>query len=250
MISLRSLQPLAIASVLVVLGVLAAQESKSPSAAADEPADAKAALQKVAFLIGDWRGVGQPRRGSTQGAWQESVGWAWDFSNGKVALVEKVADGKLTGHARLEFDDQAKTYRLALTATDQSEQVYAGKLLNGGLVLEQSPASDKVRRKITLTPRGDIRLIALHEASEPGRDVLFRVAEIGYTREGERLALPGGGQPQCVVTGGLGTTEVKYKGETYYVCCSGCKQAFEEDPEKIIAEYRERIAAERKQVEK
>jgi hypothetical protein len=30
--------------------------------------------------------------------------------------------------------------------------------------------------------------------------------------------------------------------QTYYVCCWGCKQAFNENPEMILAEYRERLA--------
>ena len=36
--------------------------------------------------------------------------------------------------------------------------------------------------------------------------------------------------------------QVTYKGETYYVCCTGCKQAFDADPERILKEYRERLA--------
>jgi YHS domain-containing protein len=49
------------------------------------------------------------------------------------------------------------------------------------------------------------------------------------------------GDPRCVVTGGKGTIPIAYKGQTYYVCCSGCKQAFDENPEKILAEYRARL---------
>ena len=33
---------------------------------------------------------------------------------------------------------------------------------------------------------------------------------------------------------------VSYKGRDYWVCCSGCKAAFEEDPEKWIARAAER----------
>ncbi len=46
----------------------------------------------------------------------------------------------------------------------------------------------------------------------------------------------------CVVTGGLGKIAVTYKGQTYYVCCSGCKDAFEENPEKILKEFEARKA--------
>ena len=41
---------------------------------------------------------------------------------------------------------------------------------------------------------------------------------------------------------GLGTTPIQYKGETYWVCCSGCAEAFRENPEKYIAEFKARKA--------
>ena len=46
-----------------------------------------------------------------------------------------------------------------------------------------------------------------------------------------------------VVTGGAGNISVSYAGKTYYVCCSGCKELFDAEPEKVIAEYHARIAA-------
>ena len=66
------------------------------------------------------------------------------------------------------------------------------------------------------------------------------MAEVGYTREGTRLADSDSTGPECVVTGGLGTIPVSYNGKTYYVCCSGCKQAFDADPEGILAEFAQR----------
>ncbi|NBS91117.1 MAG: YHS domain-containing protein [Planctomycetota bacterium] len=36
---------------------------------------------------------------------------------------------------------------------------------------------------------------------------------------------------------------VSYKGETFYVCCSGCKDAFVENPEKFIKEFKAKKAA-------
>ena len=32
--------------------------------------------------------------------------------------------------------------------------------------------------------------------------------------------------------------QVSYKGETFWVCCSGCADAFKENPEKYIAEFK------------
>jgi YHS domain-containing protein len=43
----------------------------------------------------------------------------------------------------------------------------------------------------------------------------------------------------------LGTIEVEYEGKTYFVCCGGCKDLFEEDPAGVLADYRERKAAEK-----
>jgi ribosomal protein L24E len=64
---------------------------------------------------------------------------------------------------------------------------------------------------------------------------------VACTKEGESLGKREK-KNECVVTGGLGTMAVSYKGETYYVCCSGCADAFKEDPEKYIAEYKARKA--------
>jgi YHS domain-containing protein len=68
------------------------------------------------------------------------------------------------------------------------------------------------------------------------------VAEVGYTREGTSLAVEGFGELECIVTGGKGTMAVSYQGKTYYVCCSGCKQAFDDDPAGIIAAYEKKVA--------
>ena len=54
-------------------------------------------------------------------------------------------------------------------------------------------------------------------------------------RVGRKFAA-GDGKPECIVSGGLGTSTVTYKGKQYYVCCSGCRDAFNENPEKFIKE--------------
>ena len=42
---------------------------------------AKRVLTPLNPLVGEWRGVGQVRRGSRDGAWRESAAWVWDFSD-------------------------------------------------------------------------------------------------------------------------------------------------------------------------
>ncbi len=37
-----------------------------------------------------------------------------------------------------------------------------------------------------------------------------------------------------MVTGGAATIAVSYGGQTYYVCCTGCRDAFTAAPEKFV----------------
>jgi hypothetical protein len=60
--------------------------------------------------------------------------------------------------------------------------------------------------------------------------------QVGATKEGVPFA-GGDGKPECIVSGGLGTTAVMFQGKTYYVCCSGCRTEFNENPEKYVREY-------------
>jgi hypothetical protein len=48
------------------------------------------ALQKLNVLIGEWRGIGQPRRQSNKDAWNETAAWVWDLEAATPALVQTV----------------------------------------------------------------------------------------------------------------------------------------------------------------
>ena len=53
-----------------------------------------------------------------------------------------------------------------------------------------------------------------------------------------RLGTGGGeGKPVGSGRGGRGTLEVTHKGKKDYVCCTGCRDAFKEDPETYIKEF-------------
>ena len=71
------------------------------------------------------------------------------------------------------------------------------------------------------------------------------VYQVGATKEGVPFAGRGDTSPECVVSGGKGTIAVSYKGKTYYVCCSGCRDEFKDNPEKYIKEYEARQAREK-----
>ena len=77
------------------------------------------------------------------------------------------------------------------------------------------------------------------EVSKKKSNGLQKVDVVGTQRAGTSFAANDADYKDrmCVVSGGLGTTTVSYKGKSYYVCCTGCKAAFEDDPATWIAEF-------------
>jgi hypothetical protein len=78
-----------------------------------------------------------------------------------------------------------------------------------------------------------------------GDDVYTRLGEVGATRVGSSFAATAASGPECVVTGGLGTIAVEYQGKKYFVCCSGCRELFDDDPAAVLADYRQRKTEEK-----
>jgi hypothetical protein len=74
----------------ICLGVILAFPTALLAADDQPPADLaaqKERLAKMQLLVGEWRGVGQPQRGSTNDNWIAEADWAWAFENGQAALV-------------------------------------------------------------------------------------------------------------------------------------------------------------------
>ena len=97
------------------------------------------------------------------------------------------------------------------------------------------------RIQVRLAAEGK-RLVVLYERRQGSR--FARLAEVGFTRRGSGFGT-GSNVVECVVTGGEGAIPVRFEGKTYYVCCSGCKEYFDNDPAKAMKEYRERKAEEK-----
>ncbi|HVA47481.1 MAG TPA: hypothetical protein VNH11_14015 [Pirellulales bacterium] len=208
----------------------------------------KAALAPFQQFVGSWRGVGQPRRGSSQGAWTETADWAWKFAEGRAALVFDSPKGKYYRSGKLMPGEAKGQFKLTAKRADESgdDQFSGSRDANGRLVLvavEQGQAADMPARVTIHTVAAGDRLLVLYEKRSGAADRFVRLAEVGSTRVGAAFA-KGPGEPECVVTGGLGTIAVQHQGKTYYVCCTGCRDLFNEDPEGALAEYRQRKAAE------
>ena len=227
-------------SVAMIMSALA----DSPSSDVAKPAKIQA-LQEFNVLIGDWRGVGQPKRGSQNGAWQERAASVWELKPQSTGIRWNVDAGKQWKSALLGYDESTKRFTLNVKMPDDSARSYKGKMDEKRLVVDSESDSAKDIRRVTLTVLNDNRLTVLLEKRPEQQSFFTRVAEIGYQRDGTRLAVAGSSGPECVVTGGLGTIPVMHKGKTYYVCCTGCRDAFNDDPEGILADYQKRKAEEK-----
>ena len=202
----------------------------------------QAALKAFAPLIGSWKGVGQPQRGSSRGAWTEAADWAWKLSNDSAALELKVEKGKYLKAAELRPGHEAGSFTLKATLADDSTRTFAGKAADHAkLVLAATETGAEGVRRITLTPLHETRFLLMLEGADAANRTT-RLGEVGYTRQGVAFAAGESG-PVCIVTEGRGTMTVEYKGKTYYVCCSGCRDLFKEDPEAVLAEAKEREKA-------
>ncbi|QDV37889.1 hypothetical protein [Tautonia plasticadhaerens] len=212
----------------------------------DRRADQEA-LAPFSGLVGEWKGAGQPRRGSAEGAWRESASWAWSLTTDSAALELTVAEaeGAMLRSARLRPDpERPGRFLLDATLADGSDRRFSGEPDDRGrLELEAGdPEVEDGIRGISITPLHETRFLLLFEGRRPGSPIDSRLAEVGYTRQGVTFA-SGSSGPECIVTGGKGTIPVSFEGTTYLVCCSGCKDLFDEDPAAIVGEYRHRREA-------
>jgi hypothetical protein len=201
--------------------------------------------------VGQWRGVGQVRRGSSQGAWTEQAEWAWRFEHGRAELVAQLDGAKYFSRWQLQAGDKPGEFVVVATpvAGDGADKAqprrFTGRRTEGALVLTdaQAPDARPARIWVRMVAGGD-RMVVLYE-KRVGNDVYSRLAEVGSTRKGSAFAKTAASGPECVVTGGLGTIAVEYQGKKYFVCCTGCRDLFNDDPAGVLEEFRQRKAAER-----
>ena len=204
-------------------------------------------LEKIQQVVGSWRGVGQPQRSSTKDSWLEEADWAWQFGKEQPSLIAKLPKAKYFSQLQLTAGKEAGEFTLAATPTAGGEAIqYSGKIdEDERLVLLAAKPQDELPQRLTFRfVAGGDRLLVLLEKKSPASDQFVRLAEVGYTRQGSGFGQGTSGR-ECVVTGGLGTIEVTHKGQTYYVCCTGCRDYFYEKPDEILAEYVARKAAEK-----
>jgi hypothetical protein len=219
-----------------LIGLASADESvpkKSP----------KEALQAFQDLIGTWRGTGEPQQGTREekqkGFWTESINWAWQFKGDDTFLKAVFEKSKHYTSAELRYLPSTEHYRLLLQTTGKESVTFEGQKKNNRLILERTDEGRKETQRLTINLLHANRYLFRYEVKPADQAVFTIVYQVGATKEGVAFA-GGDGKPECVVSGGLGTMPVVYKGKTYYVCCTGCRDAFKDEPEKYIKEFEAR----------
>jgi hypothetical protein len=235
-------------------------------AIADEPAKktARDALKPLNDLIGTWRCTGEPegtREQKQRGFWVEGLQWEWQFKGDDAWLIARFDRSKHFTGGELRFLpsplggrgvggeganlSEPDRFQLKLETLAKEILIFTGTLADRKLIVERVDAETKETHRLVFTLLHDNRFLYRSEVKPADRSVFARRYQVGATKEGVPFASLTTTAPECIVSEGLGTIPVMYKGQTYYVCCTGCRDAFKEDPEKYIKEYNERKAKER-----
>ncbi len=215
-----------------------------------EGRDIPPAFASFEYLVGRWKGTATPKdTAQSFRGWTESHTWAWTFTAGKpTGLSLKIEGGKVLADGKLTYDPASKRYRLEGHATQPrgGPIAFEGAFDASGktLVLEQSTAGPVAGKdigvniiRLSIRPNANfIRYTMWIDRKEQGAVQFSRSTEVGLTKEGESLA--GGSssseRPKCIVTGGAAAMTLTYNGQTFPICCTGCRDEFNENPEKYI----------------
>lgn len=221
--------------------------------AADGSSDIPAAFKPFEHLIGAWKGAGIPEANKIRG-WPEKQNWAWTFENGTPSGMSVEMDkDKTLAKAKLTYDPKTKQYHLDGTDPEGKPVSFVGTLAKDGQTLELDRVNDLpggVKQKLSLRLNSNmIRYTVWDDRQEPGAPRFSRFIEVNQGKVGESFAAGGGASnlPKCILTGGTATMSVSFQGKSYPICCTGCRDEFEADPEKYVKKAALMAASEKKE---
>jgi hypothetical protein len=202
--------------------------------AGESPGDVKEALQALQDYIGSWKGNGYSENDRT--LWKESTNWGWRFKGKDTWLTLEFPDFKHFKKGEMLYLVDKEIYQLTLTDPKDKKLVFEGKLKKTFLTLERKDPDTKETQQLKMNiAGGGIRSVYTYSVKPENRTLYSKRWQVAFTKEGESFATAQK-KIECIVTGGLGTIPVSFGGVTYFVCCSGCRDAFNENPEKFIKE--------------
>lgn len=207
---------------------------------------AREKLQAFADLIGTWNGTGTPvgtREEIQRNFWTEKMDWGWQFKGNDAWIKIDFEKSKNFTVGELRYVPEKEHFTLTLTTPAKEKLTYVGTLGNKVFTLERE--TDKEAHRLVFTFLHSNRFLYRYEMRAEGKTLFAKKWTVGATKDGEAFAV-GSGAPECVVSGGKGTSAVTYLGKTYYVCCSGCRDEFTASPARYVKEYEEKLKAKKK----
>lgn len=224
------------ASKFLCLGILAVLITPPPAWAdfsEKEQDSIREALRDFNLLVTRWRSTGayKVKQPAKPPFWEESVEWVWHIAPDAVGIAARFDNGRFFKEGFLTFDLAKRQVLFKATRLPDVSIVYAGPRTSKDEWIVLTGTNPETRRQETV----ELRLLHSDVYLWNFKDGGKHIAQV-------RCILPEGfaradSGPKCVVTGGLGTSQVAYQGKTYYVCCSGCAQAFQKNPEKFVREF-------------
>jgi ribosomal protein L24E len=213
-----------------------------------------AAMQPLQVMLGKWRGTtNKAIKGSHVVDEQE---WIWDFKTDRKqpALVVKSDKNPYIREGRLTYLPTTQQFQFAATTPEGAQHVMTGKFerepedVTGDdnkpqktyqlLVTEIDP-QDADAWQVAFDQQENNRYL-LKVSRRRGQGYQL-VDTVGTQRLGTSVAANDEdyGERKCIISGGLGTMTVSHNGNTYWVCCTGCQAAFNDDPKRWLAKMAE-----------
>lgn len=211
-------------------------------------------LQPLQILLGQWRGT--TRREYENFKAVDNHEWVWDLRTDakNPALTINSDKSPYLKQGRLSWNVDEQKFILSATDAAGTKREFIGDFTDP--VHEIVGSDDKLHKVFRLEfnqvdksgqASGEMWQLSFEQqennryllevAKRRGSAAFARYDTVSTQREGTSFALSDTdyAEKTCIISEGLGTTEVVYKGRSYWVCCSGCKAAFDEDPETWIA---------------
>lgn len=208
-----------------------------------------AALKPLQILLGRWNGT-------SRRAILDQPEWVWDLTTdpAQPALVMKSAKGAYIREGRLTFLTDKQEFEFATVDGDGAKRVYRGVFTKP--VEDVLGDDNKPQRtyRLELRERADAAATEQWQLAfgqqENNRYIMEverkrangkfqRVDTVNTQRQGTSFAVSDNdyGEKTCLISQGLGTIPVSFEGKGYWVCCTGCKAAFDENPAKWVAKW-------------
>lgn len=219
-------------------------------------------LKPLQVMLGNWRGTTRKEYDGFKAV--DNHEWIWDLKTNpqQPALVAQSDKSPYLKKASMTWNPDLAKFVLTATDSDDVVRKFVGDYTDP--VHEIVGPDDKLHRvfrlQLTQTQEsvqdagGEIWQMAFAQQENNryllevdrrrGSAAFRRYDTVSTQREGTSFAISDSdyGEKSCIISQGLGTIAVSHQGKTYWVCCSGCKAAFEDDPETWIARAAKRAA--------